>query len=192
MDLYQSDRLIYRAYEAGDDHLYHAFHADPAVFLNTWKGLPRPVTRNAIERLRKMLDDSLLCVVIYKKPPPSVEYGEPEPIGILSVKSIPADLAHNRRGEIGIKLKSDAHGQGYGTEALSWALGWCFRTANLHQVQLEAYEWNERALKMYKRVGFQEEGRLRQSIWREGRWWDEIIMGILEDEWKAIAASHSG
>jgi hypothetical protein len=30
------------------------------------------------------------------------------------------------------------------------------------------------------------EGRSREAIWREGRFWDEIQMSILEDEWRAI------
>ncbi|KAH8807882.1 acyl-CoA N-acyltransferase [Xylogone sp. PMI_703] len=193
MDLFQSERLLYRAYDAPkDDDFYHSFHANPAVFLNTWKGLPHPITKKTIETIRKLLDDSYLCVVICKKSQQGSSTSEaesqPEPIGILCVKSTPAELAHNRCGELGIELKVEAHGQGYGTEALRWALGWCFRTANLHRVQLEAYEWNERALKTYRTVGFQEEGRLRQAIWRDGRWWDEIILGILEDEWRVSVA----
>lgn len=189
MDLFQSERLIYRAYDSPkDDEFYHSSHANPSVFLNTWKGIPRPVTKKGIEYIRKMLEEALLCVVICKKPAPGDTKVGPEPIGILTVKSIAADLAHNRCGEIGIELKYDAQGQGYGTEALRWLLGWCFKTANMHRVQLEAYEWNERAVRAYQRVGFQLEGRLRQAIWRDGRWWDEIIMGILQDEWQTSVA----
>lgn len=184
----QSERLLYRAYDPPKDlDFYHSFHADPAVFLNTWKGLPQPFTRKAAEILSKMLEENLLCVVICKKPATDSKL-EPEPIGIVCFKNIPADLAHNRCGDLGIELKREAHGQGYGTEALRWALEWAFETANLHRVQLDAYEWNERALQAYRRVGFREDGRLRQSIWRDGRWWDEIIMGILDDEWRAIGA----
>jgi RimJ/RimL family protein N-acetyltransferase len=87
-----------------------------------------------------------------------------------------------------IRLKRVAQGQEYGPEAMRWALDWAVETANLHRVQLKAYEWNERALTSYKRVGFREEGRLRQAIWRSGRWWDELILGILEDEWREMAA----
>lgn len=60
----------------------------------------------------------------------------------------------NRCGDLGVELKPDAHGQGYGTEVLRWALDWAFKTANLHRVQLEVDEWNEAALKTYRRVGF--------------------------------------
>ena len=192
MDLYQSERLTYRAYNVPkDDDFYHSMHADPAVFLNTWKGLPRPITKKTIEHIRAMFEDGLLCVVICTKPLSMTASGaepEPEPIGVLTIRSISPDLAHNRCGDLGIELRADTHGKGYGSEALRWALNWAFETANLHRVQLEAYEWNEPALRAYRSVGFQEEGRLRKAIWRDGRWWDELILGILDDEWKVIVA----
>jgi RimJ/RimL family protein N-acetyltransferase len=192
MDLYQSERLIYRAFDAATDtDFYFSSHSDPSVFLNTWKGIPQPMTKKRADFLLGFLQESLLFVVICKKPQsnPSTD-GDPEtePIGIICLKSIPANLAHNRCAELGVELKRDAQGQGYGPEAMRWALDWAFETANLHRVQLEAYEWNERALASYKRVGFREEGRLRQAIWRSGRWWDELILGILEDEWREMAA----
>ena len=193
MDLYQSERLIYRAYDAPkDDDFYHSFHSDPSVYLNTWKGLPQPVTKQTIEMLRKLCEASLLFVVVCKKPPPnssSADKPEPEPIGTMAIRGTSSDLAHNRCGELGIEFKRDAQGQGYGPEAMRWALNWSFTTANLHRVQLEAYDWNQKALRAYKSVGFREEGRLRQAIWRDGRWWDELIFGILRDEWSESGAN---
>lgn len=85
---------------------------------------------------------------------------------------------------LGIELSPDAQGQGYGSEALRWALNWAFGMANLHRVQLEVYGWNESAIKTYRKVGFQEEGRLRKAVWRDGKWWDEIWMGFLREEWE--------
>jgi RimJ/RimL family protein N-acetyltransferase len=188
MNLYQSERLIYRAYDAPkDDDFYHSFHSDPAVYLNTWKGLPQPVTKKTIEILRKLCEESLLFVVICKKPLLNSFFEEP--IGTMAIRGTSSDLAHNRCGDLGIELKLDAQGQGYGPEAMRWVLNWCFMTANLHRVQLEAYEWNKNALRAYKTVGFREEGRLREAIWRDGRWWDELILGILRDEWAESGAN---
>ena len=188
MDIYHSDRLRYRAWDSLQDRdFYQSFHSDPTVFPNTWKGLPRPITKDKTNSIIKELEEALLCLVICKKPQLNSGQGtdtsEPERIGILVIKNIPSDLAHNRCGEFGIELKREAQGQGYGVEAIRWTINWAFQTANLHRIQLEVYEWNKNALKAYKRVGFQEEGRLRKALWRDGRWWDEIIMGILQEEW---------
>lgn len=190
LNLYQSDRLVYRAYDAAKDNdFYLSMHADPSVYHNTWKGLPQPVNQNRIDYIVKLLNDSLLFVVIClnRNTDTSVTM-EPVPIGILSIKSVIPTLAHNRSAELGIEFKRDAQGQGYGSEALRWALKWAFHTANLHRVQLEAYEWNKAALHTYEKVGFTVEGKLRQAVWRDGRWWDEIVLGILVDEWKATLA----
>jgi hypothetical protein len=52
-------------------------------------------------------------------------------------------------------------------------------------VALSVFAFNERAIRAYERVGFTTEGRAREAIWRDGRWWDELHMSILEPEWRA-------
>ena len=41
----------------------------------------------------------------------------------------------------------------------------------------------------YRRCGFTTEGRARESIWRDGRWWDEMAMSVLESDWRARRAA---
>jgi hypothetical protein len=58
-----------------------------------------------------------------------------------------------------------------------------FGTLGLHRVALSVFEFNERAIRSYVSCGFVTEGRARQAIWRDGRWWDEP-MGI-SPEWRS-------
>ncbi len=74
-------------------------------------------------------------------------------------------------------------GQGYGTDAMRVMLRYGFRDLNLSRIQLNAFSYNERAIKSYLKVGFVEEGRQRGMLLRNGRRWDLIYMGILRDEW---------
>ena len=60
-----------------------------------------------------------------------------------------------------------------------------FGSLGLHRVALTVFAFNERAIRAYQRVGFVIEGRAREAIWRDGRWWDEIHMSILEPDWRA-------
>jgi RimJ/RimL family protein N-acetyltransferase len=60
-----------------------------------------------------------------------------------------------------------------------------FSSLGLHRVALSVFAFNERAIRAYARVGFTDEGRAREAIWRDGRWWDEIHMSVLEPEWRA-------
>jgi len=78
----------------------------------------------------------------------------------------------------------DAWGHGFGTEATELMLEHAFRVLGLHRVALSVFEFNERAIHAYRTCGFLTEGRSREAIWRDGRWWDELQMSILESDWR--------
>ena len=80
--------------------------------------------------------------------------------------------------------EKDAWGQGFGTEATQLMLDHAFGTLGLHRIALFVFEFNERAIRAYRRCGFLVEGRARESIWRDGRWWDEVAMSVLASEWR--------
>lgn len=76
-------------------------------------------------------------------------------------------------------------GKGYGTEALNLALKFAFHEINLHRVQLTVFSYNERAIKLYERIGFQREGTYREFLSRDGRRYDVYLYGLLKREWEA-------
>ena len=80
----------------------------------------------------------------------------------------------------------DCWGRGYGSEATALMLEHAFGVLGLHRIALSVFEFNERAIRAYRRLGFVPEGRARDAIWRDGRFWDEILMSILEDEWRLV------
>jgi RimJ/RimL family protein N-acetyltransferase len=53
-----------------------------------------------------------------------------------------------------------------------------FDTMNLHRIELDVFARNERAGKVYARVGFQVEGRRRDAVYKNGRFEDTIVMGL--------------
>ena len=79
--------------------------------------------------------------------------------------------------------EKDAWGHGYGTEATALMVDHAFHALGLHRVALSVFEFNERAIRAYRRCGFVVEGRAREAIWRDGRWWDELAMSLLASEW---------
>ncbi len=74
-------------------------------------------------------------------------------------------------------------GKGYGSEAMQLALRYAFNELNFHRVTLGVFEYNQRAIRSYQKVGFVEEGRIRGEFLRQGKRWDMIFMGILREEW---------
>jgi RimJ/RimL family protein N-acetyltransferase len=92
----------------------------------------------------------------------------------------------NRHARFGMLIGDKGEwGKGYGTEATGLLVGFAFQTLNLNRVWLHVYEYNERGLRAYAKVGFRREGVLRQDTYREGRYWDTVVMGILRAEWEA-------
>lgn len=90
----------------------------------------------------------------------------------------------NSRAEVGIFLGKPFWNKGYGTDAMRVLVNFIFNEMNLNKISLNVYSFNERAIRSYEKVGFKVEGVLKQHIYREGHYHDEIIMAILKSEWK--------
>ncbi|MCY0935618.1 GNAT family N-acetyltransferase [Streptomyces sp. H34-S4] len=73
-------------------------------------------------------------------------------------------------------------GRGYATDTVRTVCRYGFEDMRLHKVTLTVATENRAARKAYEKVGFVEEGRLRQVFRRDGRWFDMFTMGLLADE----------
>ena len=93
--------------------------------------------------------------------------------------------AHNRTATFAIMIGPPHQNRGLGTEAARLMLRFGFDELGLHRIQLSVNGFNERGIATYRKVGFVEEGRSREAIFRAGTWHDEIHMGILAREWHA-------
>lgn len=138
----------------------------------------RPMGVEEIERFfaTRLLSDEGIAYAIH-------EVSTDRLIGLTTFSGLDADnasvLFHITIGE------KDAWGRGYGTEATELMLGHAFGRLGLHRVGLSVFAFNDRAIRAYQKAGFVVEGRLRQAIARDGRWWDELQMGALREEWLA-------
>lgn len=89
----------------------------------------------------------------------------------------------NRCATIGIVIgRKELLGQGYGREALRLIQEFAFKTLNLHRLELQVMDFNERGYRCYASCGFKEEGRQRQRIFYQGQYRDMITMSILSHE----------
>ena len=89
----------------------------------------------------------------------------------------------NRKAEVRIKIGDRSYwGRGYGKEALALLLDFAFQDLNLRKLWLRVLSTNERALKLYKAVGFEEEGVLKEDMYIRGHYDDLIVMGLLRKD----------
>ncbi len=160
------------------------WYADPEVARLTRYSL-QPMPREEVERFfqTRLLSTESVAYGIHLRTSGRL-------IGLTTFSSLDPDngsvLFHITIGE------SDAWGHGYGTEAARLMLWLAFERIGLHRVGLTVFAFNERAIRSYEKAGFRIEGQLREAIMRDDRYWDEIQMGILRDEWLALRADAAG
>jgi RimJ/RimL family protein N-acetyltransferase len=134
-----------------------------------WIGTEVPFDRDArAERMRRLIDD----------PTAFAGFVATTDDGTI-VGSIGLELARYGVAGIGMCLLDSHRGQGIGTRLLLSGIEWA-RGAGAHKLELQVWPHNEGAIALYKKVGFEEEGRLRQHYRRQsGELWDAIVMGLL-------------
>jgi len=72
----------------------------------------------------------------------------------------------------------------YGSQALRMLLRFAFAELNLFRVSAIVAEYNEGAIALLKKFGFVQEVCRRKSLERDGRRWDLLVFGLLNDEWR--------
>jgi ribosomal-protein-alanine N-acetyltransferase len=80
-------------------------------------------------------------------------------------------------------------GIGLGAEATRLVLAFAFDTLHLHRVDLRVLEFNHRAIACYRKCGFVQEGVERDGAWIGGEWHSDVLMSILEHEYRAVKST---
>lgn len=91
----------------------------------------------------------------------------------------------DRNAEVGIFIgEKEYWDRGYGREVMKLMLRHGFKTLNLHRIFLRVFEHNLRGIRAYEHAGFVHEGRLRQDAFRNGQYYDLLVMSVLQPEWQ--------
>jgi RimJ/RimL family protein N-acetyltransferase len=117
--------------------------------------------------------------------PDSVRWGievEGRLIGTVQLHRIDGP---NRRATLAIGIMSaDEMNHGYGTETIRLVLRHGFGAMKLHRIDLRVLARNKRAIRAYEKCGFVREGLERDSARIDGAWEDDVLMAILESEYR--------
>lgn len=171
------ERLYLRPLEEGDIPTCLRWINDPEV--NRTLSFYRPINelreREWFERLYRDDREIVLAIIVQ---------GKDKHIGNIGLHGIDWK---DRQAELGIMIGEKGEwDKGYGTEAVRLMLGYGFERLGLHRIYLRVYANNLRAIRCYEKAGFRREGVLRESHFAERRYWDTIIMGLLEEEWQEL------
>lgn len=180
-----SARLSFRTPESpSDDDFFTTMTSDIDAYMNAnITNATIPGSKQAKKYQEYLTEKALLGVMICLRPNGN-ENEKATPIGAIHLNKPGDGMTHHRSTEIGIEILKEYQGKGYGSEAITWILGWAFQRLGLHRVQVRAFGWNVRAIELYKKLGFKEEGRWRDALWHNGQFWDDVQLSMLEDDWK--------
>ena len=91
-----------------------------------------------------------------------------------------------KNGRLGLVVgKRDVQGRGLGQEALRLIIAYGFRELGLHKLWVVHYHTNARMRHVVGKLGFVEEGVLRDEYFHEGTWHDMVRHSLLEPEFRA-------
>jgi RimJ/RimL family protein N-acetyltransferase len=114
-------------------------------------------------------------------------------VSFFSVVSTEGDLAgeallwgidpHNRSAHVGLALLPRFRGRGWSAEVLQLLCRYAFVVRGLNRLQVETNPDNAPMIRTAERVGFSQEGVLRQATWTLGSFADAVVMGLLAQDW---------
>ncbi|HLQ74326.1 MAG TPA: GNAT family N-acetyltransferase [Bacillota bacterium] len=107
-----------------------------------------------------------------------LENKQKERIGYIGLYNI--DFNH-RHAEFGIIIHPNFQGEGYAKEATKCAIDYSFLRLNLHKLYLYVAEKNEKAMHIYKQVGFKTEGILKEHYFINGSYENCLMMSLIRD-----------
>lgn len=103
-----------------------------------------------------------------------------KPIGFIVLSNIKWEY---RNLELGIVIYDNNYrGRGYGFDALNAVIKFIFNDMNMHLIYLNVAEDNAAAINLYKKLGFTEEGVLRDRYYRGGKYHNITVMSKINPE----------
>ena len=138
-----------------------------------------PTTKKALkdfyERVNKSKTDVIFAIATKK-----------DNIHIGNIKLGNINWIH-RYADLGIMIGEKKYwGKGYGQEACRLLLKYAFEVLNLNKVILGVYATHKQAIRIYQKVGFKIEGRVKKLLNFKGKYTDKIVMGILKQEFLSV------
>ncbi|SBS32520.1 Spermidine N(1)-acetyltransferase [Marinomonas spartinae] len=170
-----------RSLEPTDSEFFYKWSCDREVTLYSLSSYAYPQSKLDIEKWLSTVNSSAKNVsfgLCSKKSDQLIGYA-----GISAISSL------NRSGEFFILIgEKEYWGKGIGTLVTKVVTDYAIRTLGLHRVQLTASAQNIGAVKAYEKAGYQHEGVMRQSGFRNGEFVDKVLMSVLSTEWQGIAS----
>lgn len=170
-----TSRLVLREVMVADAPSLLALYADREHM--QWYGIdPFPDLAAAESRIRKLKE-------MAQTPNPAVSWAIELAGEFIGTCGLFAWNRSWRKCSVGYELTKSTQGKGYMQEAVRAAISWGFREMEVNRIEAQTHPNNKRSIALLHRLGFSEEGRLRQCAYWAGQYHDMLQFSLLRAEW---------
>jgi len=166
-----TDKLSLRALEKEDLNFIHSLNNNPDV-MSFWFEEPYQSKVTLEENYIKNKDNEHIRLFILEK--------SNEQLGLVALYSI--DYIH-RKAEFAIMIDPIHQGFGYASKATKLAMNYAFKVLNLNKLYLIVDETNDKAIHVYKKVGFTREAVLKDEFFVNGTYHNSVLMSMFQTEY---------
>ena len=171
-----TERLVIRRFAVADVAAVAAYRSDPEVArYQSWDApVPEASARQLVAEFAAAEEGA----------PGWFQYAVELRDGGVLAGDVGLCLDENRmQAELGFTLARAHQGRGYATEAARCVLDRAFG-AGLRRVSAECDARNTASARLLERLGFRREGHRRRHTWLKGEWTDDLLFGLLAEEWR--------
>lgn len=182
---WQGKTIRLRAIEPSDWETYFAWDQDEEQSRALYF-IPFPLSQASVKRfaeeatIKKQEGDNFRFVI---------ENSEKEVVGDITTHN-----CNQRNGNFswGVNIKKEHRRKGYASEALLLIMRYYFQELRYQKVTVSIYSFNEESVRLHERLGFQQEGRIRRTVFTRGQFFDELIYGLTKEEYveKYVKITH--
>ena len=180
----KTTRLRLRHFMDSDLALFMAYRNDPEVArYQGWEGISEPEARAFLQEQKEVQPGVLgqwFQIAIELKETGIL-------VGDCALKIEEHD---EQQAEIGYTLSRAYQGHGIASEAVSCVLEYAFVILGLHRVIAITDCENVASVALLERLGLRREGHFRQNVWFKGKWGDEYLYAMLQEEWLNIRSTN--
>jgi RimJ/RimL family protein N-acetyltransferase len=137
--------------------------------------------KNWIENISKSSKDKYLILEIKKDDFVNSSKNSWQKIGLIRFNEI--DFI-NRSMCVGGDIAHDFIGKGHGKKMYEIIFKICFEIWGMNRLWLSVLEYNLRAINLYKKIGFTQEGVSREAIFKNGKFENYVMMSLLKSDEK--------
>lgn len=92
-------------------------------------------------------------------------------------------LSGVKAAKLGYAIRADRWGKGFASDAARRIISFAFEELDLHRVSAAIGPDNSASIAVVRKLGMQEEGRIRDHVFTNGAWRDSVLFSVLRQEW---------